>query len=422
MNSKQYLCILFIPASFLLILNIYGCHGILDTDNTPIPPDTPQYLSIISISDRALRIEWSKRDDYGNTYYEVERADSNQLFNQIGTTNILTPFYIDSAINRSKLYSYRVRAVRDTFISPYSDIIKVEYGLSNQLLRTLQTGGQILRILITTDGKYLVSSGGDSTINIWETSSWSLSRPTIGGNLGSSDALALTPDSKYVIIGGTTNIIIRKLSDCSLVRTINTDSASSVSLAVTTDMSLLVSADNRGKLNLYQYDNGSFLQTLDSMKYDSWDVAINPNSNILIAGSYQYLSQWDLNQRSLQKKINGSFLGLAFNKEGTILAVNASDVLTNYRVSDWTIIYSFGKYGYSTTFSPDGSLQLIGDKNSICIIDVSHGNVIQTLAAHTDVVDALAFFPDGKTFASGSWDTTIKVWSLSLTEQWHAIQ
>jgi WD40 repeat protein len=38
----------------------------------------------------------------------------------------------------------------------------------------------------------------------------------------------------------------------------------------------------------------------------------------------------------------------------------------------------------------------------------------KTLAGHTATVSTLAFSPDGKTLASGSFDSTVKLWNLRV--------
>ena len=41
------------------------------------------------------------------------------------------------------------------------------------------------------------------------------------------------------------------------------------------------------------------------------------------------------------------------------------------------------------------------------------GERIKTLTGHSDVVYSVVFSPDGEYLASGSWDKTIGVWSVS---------
>jgi WD40 repeat protein len=64
-------------------------------------------------------------------------------------------------------------------------------------------------------------------------------------------------------------------------------------------------------------------------------------------------------------------------------------------------------------FSSDGKTLASGSGDStIKLWNVEGGTLIRTLEGHTDDVEIVAFSPDGKTLASGSSDWTIKLWNV----------
>ncbi len=62
--------------------------------------------------------------------------------------------------------------------------------------------------------------------------------------------------------------------------------------------------------------------------------------------------------------------------------------------------------------SPDGKTDGNEGADKVCLLDVATGKVVHCVGSHPGGVASVAFSPDGKLLAVGSWDTTTIVWDV----------
>jgi WD40 repeat protein len=138
-------------------------------------------------------------------------------------------------------------------------------------------------LAISLDGKLLVSGGWDRTIKVW-----SLPRGVLRTTLAVEDypqAVGMTPDGNLLSGGYGKTVIVRSLSDGSVVKTLVGHVHFIHALAATPDGRLVVSGSSDKTVKVWSYADGTLLNTLSGHTEAVSAVAISRDGKLLASGS-----------------------------------------------------------------------------------------------------------------------------------------
>jgi len=111
---------------------------------------------------------------------------------------------------------------------------------------------------------------------------------------------------------------------------------------------------------------------------------------------------------------------VAFSPEGKILAGSDSNSIKLWHPETGKLLHRLDGHGdkvASIAFSPDGKIIASGSfDKTIKFWDPNQGKLLYTIEGHKSAVYTIAFNPDGKRLVSGSRDKTVKIWNPETGE------
>ncbi len=185
----------------------------------------------------------------------------------------------------------------------------VSTAQNTRLVIDLQAHAGIINDLaFTSNGKSLISVSDDKTIRIWDVEKGVLDRTlrtfSGDGSEGSIYALALSPDNRFLAVGGYFNINEIRIIDLERDRDVVLLKGHSnviTSLKFSNDGLQLASSDVTGAIRLWNisFSDGAIIGTprnvLEGHKAQVYDISFAPNGNQLVSASYDgSLKLWDL--------------------------------------------------------------------------------------------------------------------------------
>jgi WD40 repeat protein len=156
-------------------------------------------------------------------------------------------------------------------------------------------------------------------------------------------------------------------------------------------------------------------------------IAFSPDGQFLAVGQLNGIAIYDPATGEQVHPFKGTpaaVMALAFRPDGRFLSANASDpTLKVWDVAEQkptlTIPHD-SNHNATVAVSPNGRLIAspgpVETEHTVKIWEAQTGAVLKTLKGHVGYVWKVAFSPDSRYLASGSWDSTVKVWNLKALD------
>lgn len=261
---------------------------------------------------------------------------------------------------------------------------------------------QVNALAFSPDGQTLASASDDRTIRLWDMSQYRAVPEVLTAHTEKIRTLAFSPDGK-----------------------------------------MLASASDDQTIRLWDaHEFEKAPQVIRGHTFDIFSVAFSPDSQFLASASADNTVRlWDLNPPIAQPRIlkghqekvrsiaissqDGPDQLLASGSEdGTVRLWKLSQLDTEPKITELEIFKRCGKvFGVALFVSADRQTQLLAAgsaDNNIRLWDLRKPSDVwlRELKGHRDGVSSVAFSPDGKWLASGSWkiDGTVKLWNLNQLE------
>jgi RNA polymerase sigma factor (sigma-70 family) len=276
--------------------------------------------------------------------------------------------------------------------------------------------GAVKTIAFVTDGKTLVSSGEDGTVRCWETATGREISSFVALTGRTVNSVALSPDGKTVATGGESTgdngggkearvLILWELATGKELHRFAHKDQTVHTVAFSPDGKLLASGDEYGGLYLWNVKTGEEVRTLKGHIYGVSCLAFSPDGETLVSGSHDYTVRlWEVKTGKELNKVTTSEDGVQ------ALSTVVTDTKTKPRPNDGV---------HAVAFSPDGKTVAVEWPNggTVRLLDPRTGKERSTIQGHRWRVLSLAFSPDGKALATGSWDNSIRLWDVATGKE-----
>ena len=366
----------------------------------------PRNCWSVTFSPNGKVLATTSRDDHEVKLWDVETAKLLVAFPPLSQEAVCVAFSPDG--KRLATVGY----------SPYTKGIPAEVKIWDAA--SYQNLGQlaghrsfVCRAQFSPDGSLLATGDGEGTVRLWNIATQKESQ-SFTGHRGFVGAVRFSPDGKILATADQHGAII--LWDCaarSALRTLSAHQSPIYDLAISPDGKWLASASLDHTAKLWDLETGEELATFRGHFGRVWTVDFSPDGKTLVTASMDGTVRfWRAAPKRESELFAGDWAALGFSPA-------RSDQLWDL-TNRIRILPAHAAKVNALALSPDGQTLASGsDDTTVRLWDMATGKPADNpvLPGNAGAVTALAFSTDGKTLAAGSFDGPIKLWCVSARQE-----
>ncbi|MBS0264884.1 MAG: WD40 repeat domain-containing protein [Planctomycetes bacterium] len=307
---------------------------------------------------------------------------------------------------------------------------------TEQPLLVIDAGGHtgwINRVLYWPYKNELITVSHDKSIRFWDLETGhpvrTLRPPIDRGNAGRVHAASLSPDNKYLAVGGES--ALRKAGDHAVylidpiegrvVKTFAGHPSPIRCVAFSPDGQWLATSCYDPQIRLFRVEDGA-LRTLAGHTDSIVELNWSPDGRSLVSGSWDKSSRiWDVASAQTRHVLphRRSVLAVAWSNDAHMIATGSSDNIVRLWSADGQLAQTWSaapEHIDYVAFSPDSKKLLYGwggrhsSAHGSAVKDLTTGREISRfLTQHRNALDG-TFLPNGKTVVTAGFGGDVVVW------------
>jgi len=290
--------------------------------------------------------------------------------------------------------------------------VKVWSVESGECVSTLQHSSDVESVSFSPDGQWIASASSYCTVKVWSVESGECVT-TLKGHSSDVTSVSFSPDGQWIASGSDDNTVkVWSVESGECVTTLEGHSSAVYSVSFSPDGQWIASGSDDKTVKVWSVESGEYVLGPEC------EIRARIKRPLKLAVDAKIEARWKARTGTYypgkvvsRNEIEATY-NVLFDDGDTRDEIPECEIRARVRTLEghsWSV--------YSVSFSPDGQWIASGSyDNTVKVWSVKSGECVTTLEGHSFAVWSVSFSPDGTLIASGSFDKTVKVWSVESGE------